>query len=267
MEPKYRVPAIEKANSVLNLIAREPSQLRLIDISKSLEINKSTMYSLLNTLETLGWVVKEKGDTYSLGPSLGALSAAYFRQFNILQSFYLEAAKSVNKLHENIQLGILDGGNVVYLAKEDRNSPVRLVTDPGMHFPAHASAIGKIQLSQYNYEQLEKLYLEKQLEKKTPYTITDIDELWTQLEKAKIQGYIYESQEGALGFFCVAAPIYNHEGKIIAGVSFTMLENSWNTKRETAREEIIDLAQRLSKQAGYTNFQYKTEAIERKNNI
>ncbi|MDG0062020.1 IclR family transcriptional regulator [Priestia sp. YIM B13545] len=259
MESKYKVPAIEKANSVLNLIAREPAKLRLIDISKSLEINKSTMYSLLSTLEALGWVVKGKGDTYSLGPSLGALSAAYFKQFNILQSFYLEAAQSVNKVNENIQLGILDNRNVVYLAKEEGKSPVRLVTDPGMSFPAHASAIGKIQLSQYDYVQLQKLYPEKQLEKKTPYTVTNIDELWTQLEEARQKGYICEAQEGALEFFCVAAPIYNHEGQLIAGVSFTMLENSWNEKKEVAREEIINLAKRLSNQAGYINYLNKED--------
>ncbi|MGF9859426.1 IclR family transcriptional regulator [Priestia endophytica] len=253
MEPKYRVPAIEKANLVLNLISREPAQLRLIDITRSLEFSKSTVHSLLGTLEYLGWIVKDKGDTYSLGPSLGALSAAYFRQFNILQSFYLEAAKSVNRINENIQLGILDGGNVVYLAKEEGNSPVRLVTDPGMNFPAYAAAIGKIQLSQYNYPQLEKLYPERQLEGKTPYTVKDIDELWTQLESARRKGYICETQEGSLGFFCVAAPIYNRENRLIAGVSFTMLENSWNVKKDEACEEIINLAQRLSIQAGYIN--------------
>lgn len=253
MKSKYWVPAIERANLILSLIAKEPGRLRLIDISRTLNINKSSIYSLLHTLESLGWIVKEKGDTYSLGPSIGAFSAAYFRQFNILQSFYLEAEKSVKKINESIQLGILDGRNVVYLAKKEGNSPVRLVTDPGMRFPAHASAIGKIQLLQYSYEELIKLYPEKQLEKKTPYTIENIDDLWKQLEQAKLRGYICDRQEGAVGFFCVAAPIYNHENKIIAGVSFTMLENSWNSKREEACKEIVDLASRLSNRAGYLN--------------
>jgi IclR family KDG regulon transcriptional repressor len=253
LEQKYWVPAIERANLVLNLIAKEPGQHRLIDISKAVGINKSTMFSLLNTLECLQWVVKGKGETYSLGPSLGALSAAYFRQFNILQSFYLEAAKSVALINENIQLGILDGNHVVYLAKEEGNSPVRLITDPGMQFPAHASAIGKIQLSQLDYEQLELLYPEKNLEKKTSFTVTDLDQLWGQLERAKEQGFIIEEQEGALGFFCVAAPIYNFENKMIAGVSFTMMENSWTNKKESACKEIINLAKRLSNLAGYVN--------------
>ncbi len=216
MNSNYRVPAIERASMIIKLIAEKPNILRLIDISKSLGINKSTMYSILSTLESVGWVVKEKGDTYSLGPAIGMLSSAYFRQFNILQAFYPQAIKSVRKIEENIQLGILNGKNVLYLAKEEGNSPVRLLTDPGMNFPAHATGIGKIQLSQYNYSQLKELYPEKQLERVTPYTVKDLDELWIQIDTAKQQGYIYDHQEAVPEFFCVAAPIYNQDNKIIA---------------------------------------------------
>ncbi|UOQ44291.1 IclR family transcriptional regulator [Halobacillus salinarum] len=250
MAQKYWVPAIERVNGILNLIATQPSKLRLIDISKELEINKSTMYSLLNTLETLGWIVKEKGDTYSLGPSLGGLSAAYFRQFNILQSFYLESEKSIDRISENIQLGILDGGNVVYLAKKEGSSPLRLATYPGMKFPAYASAIGKAQLSKYDLEELKTLY-PYELEAKTPYTLDNLDSLWEEMKTIKEKGYASESQEGAMGFYCIAAPVYNHANEIIAGVSFTMLENSWKEKQIAARDEIIDLAQRLSEHAGH----------------
>lgn len=252
MEQKYWVPALERANAILNIVALEPSQYRLIDLSKRLGINKSSMFSLLNTMEILGWIVKEKGDTYSLGAAAASLGAAYFRKFSILQRFATEAQISVRAVNENIQLGILDGGNVVYLAREEGTSPVRLVTDPGMRFPAYASAIGKIQLAQYSYSELLKLYPERKLEPKTPFTLTDVDQLWTQLEAIKSNGYAVEMQEGAQGFYCVAAPILNHERRVIAGVSFTMQENSWHEKKEVARLEIMDLARRISVLAGYS---------------
>lgn len=248
---KYWVPAIERANLILNLIASENSKLRLIDISKRLGIHRSSIYTLLNTMETLGWVTKEKEGTYSLGPAIASLSASYFRQFNILQSFFLEAEHSVRKIDENIQLGILDGGNVVYLAKKECSSPIRLATDPGMRFPAYATAIGKAQLIQYDLETLRQLYPGDELEAKTPYTLKTVEQLWSQLEEIRANGYAFEQQEGALNFYCVAAPIRNQENKIIAGVSFTMLENSWKEKFEAARNEIMDLAKRLSILAGH----------------
>jgi IclR family transcriptional regulator, KDG regulon repressor len=255
MSKKYWVPAIERANRIIQLVAQKPSQLRLIDISKELEINKSSMYSLLHTLEEIGWLEKEKGETYRLGSVLGSLSTAYFKQFDLLQTFSAEAVKSVKKIDEHIQLGMLQGSEVLYLAREEGTSPARLVTDPGSRYPAYASAIGKIQLIKYSYEELKELFAETELEPKTPNTITDIDELWSQIQQAKQDGFVYEIQEGAIGFCCVAAPVYNHENKLIAGVSFTMLESSWNKKRDAAREEIINLASSLSKNAGQSSAQ------------
>ncbi|WP_264740857.1 IclR family transcriptional regulator [Cytobacillus firmus] len=255
MKEKYWVPALEKANNILALIGERPNQLRLIDISKQLGINKSSLFSLLNTLETLRWIVKEEGDTYSLGPALGALSAAYFKQFNILQSFYKEASVSVSKINEHIQLGMLEKGNVVYLGKMEGDSRVRLVTDPGMRFPAYASAIGKIQLTQYDKNELEELFPSSQFVKKTPFTISNIDDLYENVNAAKKNGYAIENQEASLGFHCVAAPVYNYENNIIAGVSFTMMTNSWEQKKDAAKEEILNLANRLSQYAGYTGNQ------------
>ncbi|MEH7544299.1 MULTISPECIES: IclR family transcriptional regulator [Bacillaceae] len=257
MSEKYWVPAIERANQVINLIAREPGLHRLIDLSNTLNVNKSSMFSLLNTLETLGWIVKEKGDTYSLGPTLGGYSGAYFRQFNLLESFYKEAALSVNAINETIQLGTLHGTHIVYLAKEESDSRVRLMSEPGMQFPAHATALGKIQLTQFTYEKLQQLYSEKELVQVTPYTVNSLDQLWEQLETAKKSGYICEEQEAALGFYCVATPIYNHEGRIVNGVSFTMTESSWTVKKEKAIDEIMKLAKRLSIHARFGQFNHQ----------
>jgi IclR family KDG regulon transcriptional repressor len=251
MEKKYWVPAIERANAILQLIALESSQLRLIDLSKRLDINKSSMFSLMHTMEQLGWIMKEKGGTYSLGPSLASLSAAYFRQFNILQSFYQEAVSSVQAVQETIQLSILDGRDIIYLAKQEGSSSIRIATDPGMRLPAYATAMGKVQLSQFDYDQLQKLYPEHQLVPRTPYTVKDIDQLWGQLEQIRANGYAVDSQEAVQGFFCLAAPIYNYENRIIAAVSFTLFENTWAEKFETARQAVIDLARRLSLHAGF----------------
>jgi IclR family KDG regulon transcriptional repressor len=200
---------------------------------------------MLNTLETLGWIIKEKNDTYTLGPTLGGFSSAYFRKFNLLTIFHQEANKAVKVFNETIQMGTLHGTNIVYLAKEESDARVRLVTDPGMQFAAHATAIGKIQLTQYSYDELQELYAKQELEQTTPYTVKSIDELWRQIEQAKKNGYICEEQEAVLGFYCIAAPVYNVENKLTYGISFTMMESSWKTKKEHAIEVIMDLAARL----------------------
>lgn len=252
VDDRYWMRSIERANLVVNLIANEPGKHRLIDISKSLNINKSSIFSMLSTLEFLGWVIKEKGNTYILGPTLGAYATAYSRNFNILESFNMEAEKTLKKLDENILLGVLNGTNVLCLGAQEKNSIVRIATDVGMQFPAHATSFGKIQLIQYSYNELMELYNDKKIEQKTPNTIKTIDELWKQLESARIAGYIIDDQEYLQGCFSIAAPVYNHKNVLICGVSCTMLENSWNEKKEQATHEIVDLAKRLSELAGYT---------------
>lgn len=251
MDDKYLVRSLERANLVINLIAKEPGKYRLIDISKSLDMNKSSVFSILNTLEFLGWVTKEKGNTYILGPTLGAYITAYSRNFNLLESFNLEAEKTHKKLNENIQLGVLNGTNVLCLAAQEKNSIIRIATDVGMQFPAHATSFGKIQLIKYSYYELIDLYNEQELEQITPNTIKTVGELWNQLESARWSGYIIDEQEYSQGCYSIAAPVYNHKNMLICGVCCTMYENSWNEKKDLAIQEVVDLAKRLSQLAGY----------------
>lgn len=252
MKEKYWNPSLEKADMILKLIASEPNKYRLIDLSKELDINKSSMFSLLNTLERLGWIYKGKGNVYSLGSTLASIGASYLKQFNLLEVFYEEAAKSQKKIAENFQIGILDGGGVVYTGKLKGASLVQLVTEPGMKFPAYASSIGKALLSQYSYDQLKNLYDGVQLEPKTDYTITDLDELYSQLLGVKNNGYAEEHQESADGIHCIAAPIFDYNNTIIAAVSIAMTTTAWSNKEEIAREEIMKLAQKLSIRSGHT---------------
>ncbi|WP_153723010.1 IclR family transcriptional regulator [Sporosarcina cascadiensis] len=261
MSLKYWVPAIERTDRILKEISQHPNELRLIDLSKKLDINKSSLFSLLNTLETLGWIIKSSKGCYNLGPTVGMFNSAYLSQFNLIQSFYREAESAVTRIREHIQLGMLEGNNVVYLGKVEAETRVQLVTEPGMRFPAYASALGKIQLIDHTAEEIECLFPVKKWEKKTEYTTSSIEELYCKVKEARAKGYAVENQESALGFHCVAAPIYNFEKHIIAGISFTMPTNSWEEKFEDAKDEIIILASKLSRLAGYQEVAEGTEVL------
>ncbi|WP_144555017.1 IclR family transcriptional regulator [Bacillus sp. X1(2014)] len=253
MEKKYWVPAIERVDNILNIIAYHPAKYRLIDISNELNINKSSIFSLLNTLEILNWVKKEKDGTYSLGTRLGMLSPFYFKQFDFIDTFNLTALPTIERLDETLQLSILDGKEIVYLAKKEGSSPVSVSTNPGMRYPAHATAMGKVQLSQYTYQELKGLYPEDSLMPKTAFTVTNIEELWEQLVSIKEMGYFIEYQEAVENFYCVAAPIFNHENRMIGSVSATMPISKWDEKKELAQAEIINLAKEISLRAGFVS--------------
>jgi DNA-binding IclR family transcriptional regulator len=246
MDNKYWVPALQKAKDILQLIAAEPNQFKLIDLSKKLEINKSSMFSLLRTMEELQWVVRGKGDTYTLGSYFGLLGSAYFRQFDIISEFHREAVAAKTAIGETIQLAKLEGNEVLYLAKEEADSPVRLASDPGMKFPAHATALGKVLLAGLTQTELGQLFQEETLRPLTPYSLNTRSKLYEELETVRLDGFALDDQEAVVGFQCIAAPIRGAGGKVVAAVSCSMPRHQWEEKKAVAQAEITRLAARLS---------------------
>ncbi|MDC3423421.1 IclR family transcriptional regulator [Aquibacillus sp. 3ASR75-11] len=246
MEKKYWVPAIEKANNIMTIIAKEPRKLKLMEISKRSNINKSSLFTILNTLEELGWVYKEADQTYSLGPKLGFLSAQYIQQFDLTRLFNREADKTVRIIEETIQLSILEGNEIIYIAKKEGQSVVRIASGPGMRFPAHATAMGKTMLSSFSKNKISEMYKESGFKKLTDKTVDNLDDLMDQINEFKKKGYIIETQEAVKGFTCISAPVWNERNEIIAAVSFTMTIDNWEKKSELCKDEIIALAKRLS---------------------
>ncbi|MBP1965331.1 IclR family transcriptional regulator [Paenibacillus aceris] len=246
MERKYWVPALERANNVLLELAGQPSKLKLMDLSAATGINKSTMFSLLQTMETLNWVNKEKGDTYSLGSVFGIIGNAYFAGMNLVKQFEERANHSIERIGEAIQLARLEKGELVYLAKKEAATHVRLISEPGMRLPAYATAMGKVLLSELDNDQVLALYKEGGYQAFTPNTVQSGDELLKQLQVVRERGYAIDLEEIALGFCCIAVPVVDRNGSRIAAVSCSMSVHQWPQKQELAKQEIEQLAHALS---------------------
>ncbi|KRE49966.1 IclR family transcriptional regulator [Paenibacillus sp. Soil724D2] len=248
MDDKYRVPAIERAHLILKEISLHPGELKLIDLSRTLAINKSSMYSLLLTMENLGWIEKETGETYRLGRELSRFGHASMQQRDLNESFHKEAALSKLKLGESFQLAKLDGKEVLYTAKEEALTPVRLASEPGMRLPAHATALGKVILADLSDEEIDLLYRSDQepFPRLTVHSITSLQGLKQSLEQIRQQGYALDLEEAVLGFSCAAAPIRNAQGQVIAAVSCSMMLPQWEQKKQSCIEEICKLAHKLS---------------------
>lgn len=247
MDKKYWVPALDKANDILLAISGQPSKLKLIDLSKQLGINKSSMFSLLNTMEQLEWVVRDAEGTYSLGSKLGFIGNSFFKQFSLIERFRKEASITKHKIQETIQLARLERHEVLYLAKEEMPSPVRLASEPGMKLPAHVTALGKALLADLETSVIESLFPDEVLQPcPTPHTLKNRSDLITQLELSREHGVAFDLQEAVMGFCCVAAPVRDTQGQVIAAISCSMFQHEWEQKRELAQREICALAARLS---------------------
>ncbi|MDF2959286.1 MAG: IclR family transcriptional regulator [Paenibacillus sp.] len=246
MEKKYWVPALEKAHAIIRLVAEEPAQLKLTDLCKRLEISKSSMFSLLQTMEALQWLSRDRSDTYTLGMHFGMLGNAFFRQYDLIDAFRKEAPESMRELNESIQMASLEGTEIVYMAKEAAPSLVQMVSGPGTRLPAHATGLGKMLLSSLDETQLGLLYPEDSLTSLTPFTLRTRQELFKQLSIIRQQGYALDLQEGVMGFNCIAVPVYQSGNQMVAAISFSMPLHNWDEKREKALKVILSLANKLS---------------------
>lgn len=247
MTDKYQVPAVRRANDVLARVAAEPARLRLIDLARRLDVNKSSMFALLHTLESLRWVEKNNDDTYSLGSAIGEIGSAYYRQFDYIGAFRREARIAASEVGATFQLAKLDGREVVCLAMEEAMTPVRLASSPGARLPAHATALGKALLASLDEQTLLALYPDASIGPQlTPYTITDRETLFAQLNSFRAEGLAEESQEGVVGICCAAAPVRGPDGQAIAAVSCSMSVFEWEGRRDSVRAAVASAAARIS---------------------
>lgn len=222
----------------------------MTDLCEETGINKSSMFSLLRTMETLGWVVKDAGERYVLGAGISYYNTVYNdslkQNMNLVERFLAESVQSVGAVGETFQLSVLDRDEIIYLAKQEGQSLVRLESSPGMRFPAHATAMGKMMLALLPEEELERRYPGKMLPAVTSRTLTDWSEFTAALAEIRKTGYALDQEEIIQGISCVAAPVLDASGKAVAAVSTSMLQHAFTAKQEAAVREVTLLAAKLS---------------------
>lgn len=221
MNKEYVVPALEKAHSILMLIASKGNELKLTDIVSALKYNKSTVFSLLTSMEQFKWVIKNSNSTYSIGSTLGRWGAEFFRNFNIKDFFDEEAIELAKEIQQTIQLSVLNGKDIIYLSKQSGNPAFEILTYPGLRIPAYATAMGKVLLTKFTEQELVNLYGDN-LEPLTIATVKTVNDLCKQIQFYNKNGYIVEREETILGFVCFAVPIFDDKHEIIAAMSTTL---------------------------------------------
>jgi DNA-binding IclR family transcriptional regulator len=197
-------------------------------------------------MEALDWVRKEPDDRYSLGSTFAALGNAYFSSFRIVDRFMAEAAATVEEVGETVQLARLERHEIVYMAKKEAPTPVRLISEPGFRMPAYCTALGKVLLSALGPAAVRNLFEHVELKPLTPNTIRSFEQLEEQLSQIRETGYGFDMEEAVAGFRCVAAPVYDRDRNAVAAVSVSMLAQQWDAKRDKAVEAIRRLADQLS---------------------
>jgi len=216
----YRVAAADKVLSILGAFLTTPAPRKLVNLAESSGISRPTAFRLLATLEAQGFVVKNEKAEYSLGYKCLLLGNAAESALELRT----EARPIMERLRdltgESVQIATLEGWQIVYLDRVPSLQAVGYMTSrAGSIFPAYCTGLGKCLLAFRPEAEVNAWSHTVTLSQHTPMTLTTPEALMAELSQTRTRGYSTDNQERELGVSCIAAPIRDVEGNVVAALS------------------------------------------------
>lgn len=245
--------AVERALSILEAVAARGSGMTNSEISRRLEIPKSTASYLLRALERRGYLRRDAANgKYQLGLKVLGLSHGVLTGLDIRNIALPVLRQFVERTQLTSHLAILDQGRAVYVEKIDAPGFVKMDTWVGHRVDVHVTAVGKALVAALPEVELEAIVKERGLRKHTPHSLTVRTKFLRELEKVRAQGHAVDDEENSVGVRCVAAPVYDAGGKAVAafGTSGTTVQID-DAQLPRVVELVKVAARRISQQLGY----------------
>ncbi len=236
---KHRIPVIDRMMEVLSELERHADGLTIRELVSQLRLPRTTIYRILNSLQSHAMVNRDEDGHYRLGRRLLGLAshvAAATGQLDVL-AFAMPILEQVSaELGEGSKLSALDDEGILVLAAVQGRRPYALSVAPGQRMPIHAGAASKLLLA-YADEATIELHLSRPLVGYTPKTITDPRRLRTELARIRRLGWAQDKGENGPSILAYAAPIFAPDGRLVAAISVPFLLGA-----EASRAEEIRLA-------------------------
>ena len=242
------VPAATQTLAVLRYLAIQPRPVPAAAIARDLGLPRSTAYHLLAAMIEEGFVTHLPEERrYGLGVAAFEIGSAYLRHDGLERLARPLLGRLVDREAATAHLGVLDGREVLYLVEERPRTPEPLVTDVGVRLPAHLTASGRALLAHLPATHLRALFPDRaSLTDRTGIGPTSPRELRRLLVDTRRRGYATEDGEVSLGYASVAAAVFDHTGRAIAGVAVT-LPSGQIERRESLPTAVRTLADELTR--------------------
>ena len=243
---KGSIQVIERMMSLLDILAdaNEPATLKIL--AQSSGLHPSTAHRILAAMIHSRLVERCDASTYRLGIRLMELGNIVKSRINIREVALPVMQKLHGSIGEVINLGIRDGDEIVYVERTSSGrSLVRVVYLVGGRAPLHLTSLGKLFLAADSIADIRAYAKRTGLPGKTQYSLTALDALEKELDKVRRHDVAYDNEEAEIGLKCVASPIRDDEGIIVAGLSISALTDRhdpvWASQLRAAVDEISSL--------------------------
>jgi DNA-binding IclR family transcriptional regulator len=239
-------PAVTRAVGLMEELARSSGPLTLTELARRLDLAKSTVANLCAALEGCG-MVRRVDSRWALGYKVVELGQGFLASTDLVAEFRAQAATLPTGRSETLLLAVLDGTDVLYLARHDGTQPVRLASDVGRRLPAVVTALGKSILAGLPIDALEqRLAGIGELPVLTPRSHRTLAALRADVEATRARGYAVDDEQNTEGVTCLGVALPGWVDPP-AAVSTTLLTARMTTDlREALVRDLTELARRLA---------------------
>jgi IclR family pca regulon transcriptional regulator len=223
---------LAKGLDVIRAFTREQPTLTLSEVAAATGLSAATARRCLHTLEELGYVTRS-GRSFLLRPKVLELGSAYLDSMNIeaiTRNFLEDMAL---KTGDSAAVAVLDGTEIVYVARASLRMLLRLEAHVGSRFPAYPTSMGRVLLAGLSRERLAHYFETARFEALTEHTVTDRGRLEQLIDECRRNGYAAVEDELAFGVVAVAVPIVDHAGRVVAAL------NSYGHSRKLSKAQLV----------------------------
>jgi IclR family pca regulon transcriptional regulator len=233
------VQSLERGLAVIRVFDETRPELTLSDVARATGLTRAAARRFLLTLIDLGYV-RTDGRLFTLRPRILELGYAYLSSLSLPEVAQPHMEELVAKVHESCSVSVLDGTDVVYVARVPTRRIMTVAISVGTRFPAFATSMGRVLLAAQPNDRIEAYLASGVIQQYTDFTVTDADKLRTVLAKVRTQGYCLVDQELEKGLRSIAVPIHDADGTVIAAMNVS-LHVSGGTAEEIRRDILPQL--------------------------
>lgn len=245
------VKSAARVMDVLDVLRDYPDGLSLQELCNQMDIPKSSMHELLYTMTERNYLVQTENKKYSLGFKLIELGLASLDKVNVYQIAKQHMVKLVDLIEETVFMSVCVDDEIVYVNRMDCSRSVRTNVTLGDHKPMHCTALGKSFLAYMSSQEVERVVQRKGLPAFTSRTITDYKVLVKELENVRARGIACDNQEIEEGLTCIACPIFDYSGKVIAAISVAGPTDRMEQRKQEVEKMLQEHSLQISAEMGF----------------
>ncbi|MFD2922416.1 IclR family transcriptional regulator [Halobacillus naozhouensis] len=245
------VKSADRVIHILDLLKDFPAGLTLKEIAGRLSLPQSSTFHLLQTMEARRFLSLTDRKMYKLGPKLIQIGTRALETLDVNAEAQPYLQELMEKVEETVFMAIMLEQELVYVAKVDNYRSVRTSAQIGMRKPMYCTGLGKAFLAFLPAPVTANLLSEMDMPAITKTTVTDRAQLNKQLTEFRQQGFAIDDEENEGGLYCLAAPVFNAAGEMVAAISVAGPKNRVYPRQTDIVEELLSTARAISEQTGF----------------